>query len=104
MKPVKKDNVVELPIGEFDAVRTLRNVLRAAEAGEIDNVVIVCEKSEDDGTDLWVTWSDAKRENVLWMVRWLNSFVNHRYFAKFHGDNCWLVEIKTPRDQRRCTW
>lgn len=83
-------NVRELPVGKYDAVRTLRHCLQLAEKGEIDNVVLVCQygASRDEPSDkimeIWASWSDMERADVLWLTRWLNSFINHRYFARYH--------------------
>lgn len=84
-------NVVDIGIGKWDAVRTLRETLREAEEGKIKAVVIVCvdgldeeDFEDDEGQDIWATWSQMHRRDVLWLVRWLNSFVNHRYFGKYH--------------------
>jgi len=85
-------NVVELSVGKFDAVRTLRDCLSAAERGEIKHVVVICtdallEGEADDGQDIWASWSQMQRHHVLWLVRWLNSYVNQRYFGKYHNDD-----------------
>jgi len=87
-KTEKRCKVVEIPIGKYDAVRTLRRVLALAEKGEIDDVIIICQQDEsEDGeiaSELWVTWSDTVRMNVLWIARWFNSFINDRYFGQYH--------------------
>lgn len=88
----KLATVTEIPAGKFDAVRTLRDALSQAEAGEIKSVIIICtdgiteEDANDDGTDLWATWSNMTREQVLWCQRWFNSWLNKRYFGDFHND------------------
>lgn len=84
-------NVHELEAGKFDAVRILRDCLADAERGKIKHVIVVCadalnEGEADDGQFFWATWSHMTREQVLWLTRWLASFVNHRYFGQYHGD------------------
>lgn len=86
-------NVTEIPIGDYDAVRTLRAALQQAESGDIKTVIIICtdgldeENAHPDGVDLWASWSDMTREQVLWMQRWFNSWLNKRYFGNFHSDD-----------------
>jgi len=82
------DNVKELPVGEYDAVRTLRHALQQAERGEIDDVIILTNKrdAKDDSYTLDCAWSDMEKRDILWMQRWFNSWLNKRYFADFHGD------------------
>jgi len=82
-------NVHELSIGKFDAVRILRDCLAEAERGDIRHVIVICadamdEGEADDGQYLWATWSDMRKEQVLWLQRWSNSFINHRYFGRYH--------------------
>jgi len=77
--------VFELSAGKFDAVRTLRDALAEAERGNIDHVIIIAaEDEEGHPQDLWCTWSHLTRVDVLWMTRWLNSKINHRYFSQWH--------------------
>ena len=87
----KSATVIELPIGDYDAVRTLRHALQKAERGEIKTVILICtdglnEEDAFDGTDFWANWSDMTREQVLWCHRWFNSWLNKRYFGDFHND------------------
>ncbi len=85
-------NVIELPIGEYDAIRTLRHALQKAEKGEIKTVIIICtdglseKDANKEGTDFWACWSDMTREQVLWCQRWFNSWLNKRYFGDYHSD------------------
>lgn len=83
------DNVVEIPIGEYDAVRTLRHALQQAERGEFTDVIIIYQKKveEEDAHDLWCCWSDMQRYDILWMQRWFNSWLNRRYFGMWHEDD-----------------
>jgi len=87
-----KDKVTELPVGKYDAVRTLRHALQQAEAGKIKSVILILtdglneDDSHVDGVDLWALWSDMTREQVLWCQRWFNSWLNKRYFGDFHPD------------------
>ncbi len=84
-------NVIELSAGKFDAVRTLRDALAEAERGDINHVIIIMADSPDGADnrpgDMWCTWSELTRVDVLWMTRWLNSKINHRYFSKWHDDD-----------------
>ena len=86
----KSATVHELPTGKFDAIRTLREALSRAETGEIKSVIIICtdgitgEDVPEGGMDLWATWSEMTREQVLWCQRWFNSWLNKRYFGDFH--------------------
>jgi len=83
-------NVIELSAGKFDPVRILRDCLAEAERGNIKAVLVICsdkmteEDGAKDGQHLWATWSDMTREQILWLQRWSNSFINHRYFGKYH--------------------
>jgi uncharacterized NAD(P)/FAD-binding protein YdhS len=80
-------NVVELSAGKFDAVRTLRDALAEAERGDIDHVIIImADDEEGHARDLWCTWSELTRFDILWAARWFNSKINHRYFAMWHTD------------------
>lgn len=84
----KSDNVKELPVGEYDAVRTLRHNLQQAERGEIDQVIVLCRNVDaNDGVTLWAAWSDMTRYEVLWLQRWFNSWLNKRYFFDYHEDD-----------------
>ncbi len=87
-RPERMAKVIEIPAGEYDAVRTLRHCLAMAEKGEIDDVVLVCSKKGEpakpaDGDDIWMTWSDMPRWSVWWYVGWAHAFIYRRYF---HGD------------------
>ncbi len=83
----KLANVIELPVGKFDAVRTLRDALSEAEKGNIKRVVIICsDEDAKDGAIQWATWSEMTREQVLWLQRWFNSWLNKRYFGDYHSD------------------
>ena len=78
-------NVVELSAGKFDAVRTLRDALAEAERGDITHVVIImADDAEGRPGNMWCTWSELTRVDVLWLTRWLNSKINHRYFSQWH--------------------
>ena len=77
-------NVTELPIGKYDAVRTLRHLLALAEKGEIDGVVVVCRKEGKKGDDHWATWSDMRRMEVWWLAGWFHGFIHRRYFGGHH--------------------
>lgn len=80
-------NVVELSAGKFDAVRTLRDALAEAERGDIAHVLIImADDTEGHPQDMWCTWSELARVDVLWLTRWLNSKVSHRYFGKYFDD------------------
>ena len=62
-------NVVELNVGKFDAVRTLRDCLAAAERGEIKHVIVIStdallEGEAEDGQDIWASWSQMERDHV----------------------------------------
>lgn len=85
-----KSKVIEIPAGKFDAVRTLRDALQRAEDGEINTVILICavgiREDDDDGHDIWATWSEMKRHEVLWCQRWFNSWLNKRYFGDYHSD------------------
>jgi len=83
-------NVTELPVGEFDAVRTLRNALALAEKGEFKHVIILTASDSDEIMDEQIMephWSRMSRKDVLWMTRWFNSYVNYRYFGAWHDDD-----------------
>ena len=81
--------VVELPVGKNDAIRCLRHALLQAEAGRISNVIMVCTGPEDDnpGQDTWAWWSDMKREEILWYTRWLQTYIDFRYFGRSCDDD-----------------
>jgi hypothetical protein len=83
-----KSKVIEIPAGKFDAVRTLRDALQRAEDGEIKTVILICavgvREEDDDASDIWATWSEMKRHEVLWCQRWFNSWLNKRYFGDYH--------------------
>ena len=86
-KILKDEKVHELPIGKYDAVRTLRHALQQAERGDFTDVIIITRKNtDDDGWDLDCAWSDLKKQEILWMQRWFNSWLNKRYFGDFHND------------------
>lgn len=79
--------VTELPAGKYDAVRVLRQTLQLAEEGEIDDVIVICQKQHiDSGNDLWVVWSELARRDVFWLCRWFNSWLDKRYFGDYHSD------------------
>jgi len=82
--------VSELPVGKYDAVRTLRHTLQLAEAGKIKTVIVICgvgvREEDDDAHDMWAVWSEMKRYEVLWHQRWFNSWLNKRYFGDYHAD------------------
>lgn len=83
--------VTELPTGDYDAVRTLRHLLQEAEEGRVEHVIcIVTEPCDDeehpDCQILAACWSDQKREEILWGARWFNSWLNHRYFGRYHDE------------------
>jgi rubrerythrin len=81
-------NVVELSAGEFDAVRTLRDALAEAERGKIQHVIIImADDEEGHARDLWCTWSELTRFDILWAARWFNSKINHRYFGMWHNND-----------------
>ena len=84
-------NVLELSAGKFDAVRTLRDALAEAERGDIDHVLIIMADNADDAPSrpgmIWCTWSELTRVDVLWLTRWLNAKINHRYFSKYFDDD-----------------
>ncbi len=75
---VKPDNVTEIPAGDNDAGRILRFALRQFENGELEDVIIICSKKNKGGP--WVNWSDMTRWNILWYTRWLNRYIENRYF------------------------
>lgn len=88
-----KDKVTELPVGKYDAVRTLRSALQQAESGKIKTVILICssgleneDATEDGGHDIWALWSELTRVQVLWCQRWFNSWLNKRYFGDYHSD------------------
>ena len=81
------DNVKELPVGKYDAVRTLRHALQMAERGDIKTVVIICTNEKPDGPGIQAFWSDMPRYEVLWCCRWFNSWLDKRYFGDFHSDD-----------------
>jgi hypothetical protein len=75
-------NVTELPVGKYDAVRTLRHLLAQAERGEIDNVLVICSKrvSKEENSN-WASWSDMGTMEVWWLASWLVSYLRRRYFS-----------------------
>ena len=88
-----KDKFTELPVGKYDAVRTLRETLRRAEDGDIKAVIIICSSglamedvAPDGGHDMWAVWSEMRQYEVLWCQRWFNSWLNKRYFGDYHAD------------------
>lgn len=86
---VHVSEVIELPTGQYDAVRTLRHLLQQAEKGEVKNVVVIVFEDDDldnDSQTLSACWSDMTRMDILWAARWFNSWLNNRYFAKFHRE------------------
>ena len=87
-KELKDEKVRELPIGEYNAVRTLRHALQQAERGEFTDVIIITldQDPDDDGWSLDCAWSDLKKQEILWMQRWFNSWLNKRYFGDYHSD------------------
>lgn len=86
------DNVEEIPVGKYDAVRTLRMCLQMAERGEFNRAMVVVQKvpngeiKDTEGAPE-VFYSEMPRWEALWLVRFLNSFADHRFFGKFHGDD-----------------
>lgn len=89
-----KSKVIEIPAGKFDAVRTLRDALQRAEDGEIKTVIIICsdglpkpDDTSEGGHDIWATWSEMRRHEVLWCERWFASWLNKRYFGDYHIDD-----------------
>ncbi len=88
----KLDNVEELPVGNYDAIRTLRTCLQMVEKGEYNRVMVVVQnvpKDEIKGTEGApdVFYSEMPRWEALWLARFLNSFIDHRFFGKFHNDD-----------------
>lgn len=81
--------VLELPTGEYDAVRTLRLLLSEAEAGEFNNVVVICNKRDAENEDgsVWAMWSDMDAQHVWWLTGWLTAFLYRRYFGGFTKDD-----------------
>ncbi len=75
--------VSELPTGEYDAVRTLRHLLSQAEAGEFNNVLVICNQDRDDDKEgeIWASWSDMNVRHVWWLSGWLTSYLCRRYFS-----------------------
>jgi hypothetical protein len=80
---VSTTNVRELPVGEYDAVRTLRSLLAQAERGEITDVIVIATLDrEDDSSDIWASWSRApSRQHIWWRATWLVEFLKRRYFS-----------------------
>ena len=84
-RPERMADVIEIPVGQYNATRTLRHLLALAEKGRIARcLVVVTEPSPEDepGEMVYASWSDMTRHEVLWMTRWLNTAINRRYF---HG-------------------
>ncbi len=85
-------NVSDLPVGKYDAVRTLRMCLQMAEQGEINRVMIVTQCVPDDEITGMegapeAYYSEMPRWEALWLVRFLNSFADHRFFGQYHEDD-----------------
>jgi hypothetical protein len=75
-------NVAELPVGQYDAVRTLRHALAQAERGDFtDCVVIVNNRHGTDDDRVWAVWSDMDAQHVWWLCSWFVSFLRRRYFS-----------------------
>ncbi len=86
--------VTELPVGKYDAVRTLRHALQQAEAGKIKAVILICsagmprkDDTADAGPGIWACWSEMRRYEVMWCQRWFNSWLDKRYFGDYHSDD-----------------
>lgn len=77
------NNVRELPVGQYDAVRVLRSLLAKAERGEITDVMVITTKDrEGDAADIGVCWSNSpSRQVVWWRATWLIEFLKRRYFS-----------------------
>lgn len=80
-----ENNVTELPVGKFDAVRVLRELLRDAEAGEFDEVMVVYGKARGPYTNY--CWSEMPRYTILWMATYLYRAVTCRYFKGHFVDD-----------------
>ena len=83
------NNVTELPVGKYDAVRTLRQCLKMAEEGECNRVMVVMQRVSDDEIKNIeeapeAYYSEMPRWEALWLARFLNSFLNHRFFGQYH--------------------
>jgi hypothetical protein len=81
--------ITELPVGKYDAVRTLRHLLQQAESGQVTNVICItyegCEDDEHNDCEIMcASWSNMSRNEILWGARWFNSWLNNRYFARYH--------------------
>lgn len=75
-------NVVELPTGSYDAVRTLRHALAQAERGDFtDCLIVFSRRGGPDGDAVWTAWSDMHANHVWWLAGWLMSFLRRRYFG-----------------------
>jgi hypothetical protein len=76
-------NVVNLPVGQYDAVRTLRELLTQAERGDFQNVLVVCDNRDtaDESGRIWASWSHMDTRDVWFIVGWLFSYVQRRYFS-----------------------
>lgn len=76
-------SVTDLGVGKYDAVRTLRILLDQAERGEFQHVLVICDNRKVEGStgEIWASWSDMDTRDVWWMVGWLTSFLNRRYFS-----------------------
>ena len=84
--------VTEIPVGKYDAVRTLRMCLQMAEQGELNRAMVVVQNVPDgevEGTAEApeVFYSEMPRWEALWLSRFLNSFTDHRFFGQFHEDD-----------------
>jgi len=81
----KPSNVTELPVGKYNAVRTLRQLLAEAERGEIESVMVVT-VSKPNGIGLQYAWSEMTRYNVLWMATYIYRTVVKRYFGEWDNE------------------
>lgn len=86
------DNIEEIPVGKYDAVRTLRMCLQMAERGEFNRAMVVVQNvpgGEIEGKEgaPEVFYSEMPRWEALWLARFLNSFMDHRFFGQFHEDD-----------------
>lgn len=89
---VGMNNVSEIPVGKYDAVRTLRQCLQMAEDGEINRVMIVAQcvpEGEVKGIEgaPYVYYSEMPLYEALWLIRFANSFIDHRFFGRFHEED-----------------
>lgn len=73
--------ITELPVGNYDAVRVLRQLLVQAERQEFTDVLVICQKREEKRNLVRCCWSDMDRSDVWWLSGWLISFLRRRYFS-----------------------